>query len=44
VRVCRVAGADGAREAGLDEGLLSLSLPVIVYMESPYMEKNYSDE
>ena len=30
--------------AGLDECLLSFSLPIIVYMENPYMDKNYSDE
>jgi hypothetical protein len=26
--------------AGLDEGLLSLSLPIIVCMENPYLDKN----
>jgi hypothetical protein len=31
-------------KAGLDEGLLSFSLPIIVYMENQYMDKNYSDE
>ena len=30
--------------AGFDEGLLSLSLPIIVYIENSYMDKIYSDE
>jgi hypothetical protein len=25
--------------AGLDEGLLALSVPIIVYMENPYVDK-----
>ena len=28
----------GAAEAGLDEGLLALSVPLIVYIENPYVD------
>jgi hypothetical protein len=28
------------RAAGLDEGLLPVSLPILVYMETPCMDKN----
>jgi hypothetical protein len=31
------------QKAGFDEGILSLSLPIIVYIENFYMDKNYSD-
>ena len=43
-------GGEGPAEAmaewlaGFDEGLLSLSLPIIVYIENSYMDKIYSDE
>jgi hypothetical protein len=28
------------KTAGLDEGLPSFSLPILVYMDNPYMDKN----
>jgi hypothetical protein len=33
------AGGRANGTAGLDEGLLALSVPIIVYMENPYVDK-----
>ena len=44
-KAAAAAGADlAALQAGLDEGLLSFSLPILVCMENTYRKINGSDE
>ena len=40
-RFSQVTMAENRKKAGLDEGFLSLPLPILLYMENPYSYKKF---